>query len=466
MKPTPTCLLIAALAAYPLTLSTRAAETPAVTAAADWKKPAWLTDLSVTAKETYDNNLLLVADKSPGLHAQSSWISTISPKVGFDFVPMLGAQKTWQTLSFVYLPDFAVYHEASAESYIAHKINNVIKAKSGDFSFSLNNAFLYNDGSRQAPVYAMGQGASAEQADSKRSAFATGAPRERRNQVQDRLTIAGQYDAAKVFIRPTASFLYYNLMTDWHNTGAAPYKGYQNYVDRSDANGGVDLGYKACADLAVTVGYRYGKQNQQALPSAIDAATVNGRQEQSSASYQRLLLGLEGKPWSWLTMKLAGGPEYRDYTAAAPVDDYHPVDYYGEAALAATISPSQSLALTYKHWQWVSSTGKIPYADTSYALTYHLNATKQLGIDLGGKYANSNYNCGSVVKTGNSSLRNDAMSTISAGVNYAFTSRVSGSVAYSYDLGRNLQDNLPANQYASYRPFERSQISLSCQYKF
>lgn len=442
-------------------------------------KPAWLTDLSAGVKESYDDNVLLVADKTPGLSPQSSWITTVSPKVGVNFAPLLGAQKTLQTLSLVYAPDFNIYHDASSENYNAHKLANAIKGKAGDFSFSLDNAFLFNDGSRTAPTYAWSQNATPAglpsglwQADKNRSCYATAVARERRKQIQDRATVVFQYDVGKFFLRPTASLLYYDLLTDWHNTSKDPCKGYQNYVDRADVNGGLDLGYKVAEDIALTVGCRYGHQYQQALPHDMDTLVVNGRQAQSSADYQRLLLGLEGKPLKWLTVKLAGGPEFRDYNSAAPVNNNHPVNYYGEAVLTAAITTSQTVSFNYKHWQWVSSTGKLPYADNTYALAYHWNATKQLGLDLAGKYAFADYNCGSASLTGGTattagqSQRNDAMDTLSAGVSYAFTSHVSASLGYAYDLGRNQQGNLPVTGYAGYRNFDHQFVSLGVQYKF
>jgi hypothetical protein len=444
----------------------------------DWQKPAWLTDLSVGVKESYDDNVLLVADKDPGMSAQSSWITAVSPKVGFNFAPLLGTQKTLQTLSLVYSPDFNIYHAAASESYNAHKLANTIKGKTGDFSFSLDNAFLFNDGNSIAPTYALNQNTAPApltglyQADKNRSAYATAAARERRKQIQDRATVVFQYDVGKFFIRPTASLLYYNLMTDWHNGSAKPYKGYQNYVDRADVNGGLDLGYKVTKDLAFTVGYRYGHQYQQALPHSDDTLKVNGQQAQSSADYQRVLLGLEGKPVKWLTVKLVGGPEFRAYNSAAPVNNDHPVNYYGEASVSAAITTNQSLSLTYKHWQWVSSTGKLPYADNTYALAYHWNATKQLGLDLGAKYLFSDYTCGSAKLTGGTataagqSQRNDAMYSLSAGVSYAFTPHCSASLGYAYDFGRNQQGNLPVSAYADYRNFDHQLVSVGVGYKF
>ncbi len=223
-------------------------------------------------------------------------------------------------------------------------------------------------------------GAGANQLDQYRNVYGYGVARERMAQTQDRATIVLRYDWDKFFVRPVASLLDYNLMTDWHNTGAAPWKGYQNFVDRYDVNGGVDLGYKLTPGLAATLGYRYGSQYQQQFPAAITSDN-----HYSSSDYQRVLLGLEGRPWNWLNVKLAGGPDFRSYNSLTPVNDHHPVKYYGEAVLTATITPSQSVTFNYKQWQWVSSTGKVPYFDSTYALTYHWNATKQLGLDVGGK---------------------------------------------------------------------------------
>ena len=66
---------------------------------------------------------------------------------------MLREQSSLKKLSLSYTPDFNIYHNAPDESYNAHKIGDVIKANTGDFSFSLDNAFLYNDGNKEAATY-------------------------------------------------------------------------------------------------------------------------------------------------------------------------------------------------------------------------------------------------------------------------------------------------------------------------
>jgi hypothetical protein len=445
-----------------------AANPPAAApAAAGLTKPAWLTDLSLGVKEGYDDNIFQVSGL--GMSKQSSWITTVSPKVGFNFAPLLGDQKTFKTLSLTYAPEFGIFHEASSESYNAHKINNTIKGAVGDFSFALDNAFLYNDGSKVAEIYY--DPATGNANDKYRNNYAHALARERRNQIQDRSTVSLQYDWESFFVRPTASGVDYDLMTDKHKS-AGSWTGYQNYVDRYDVNGGADLGYKATKDLSVLLGYRYGHQYQQQLAASIDSDFHHADND-----YQRVLLGLEGKPWNWLTVKLSGGPDFRHYNSQAPVSDPNLITYYGDATLTATLTASQSVTFSYKGWQWVGSTGKVPEFDSSYILNYHWNATKQLGFDLGGKFLQADFSSGNDISgripgasSSSPSLRNDAQYTVSAGASYAFTSHFSVSLAYAYDMGRSLLNNYSAAPAlaasADYRKFDHQTAFLSAQYKF
>ena len=400
--------------------------------------------------------MLLVSGDN--LSPQASWVTTVSPKIGFNFAPLLGNQNTLQTLSMSYAPNVNIYHEDPSQNYTAHKIGDTIKGQAGNVSYLLDNAFLYNDGNHQAPTY--GQPNGSDSLDQYRNNYAQAVARERLAQIQERTTVLLQYDWDNFFARPTASLLDYNLMTDWHKS-AGTWLGYQDYVDRYDVNGGVDLGYKLTPNLAATLGYRYGSQYQQQFPTAI--TTDN---HYSSSDYQRVLLGLEGKPWNWLDVKLAGGPDFRNYNPMTPINDHNPVKYYGEAVLTATLTPSQSVTFNYKQWQWVSSTGKVPYLDSTYALTYHWNATKQLGFDLGGKVLESDYTEGNDNSGTAPSRRDDMEYEVSVGVTYAFNPHLSATLAYTYDLGDNALNNLPANLGPGYRDFKHQLVSLGLQIKF
>jgi hypothetical protein len=423
-------------------------------------KPAWVQDLSLSFTEGFDDNIYGVSDN--GLQPQPSRVTTITPKVGFNFAPLFGVQSFFQALSLSYAPDFVIYQDAPTESYDANKIGAGIKGSAGDFSFSLDNAFLYNDGSKLGIDYAQNQlsGKKAKQNDKYRSTFAQAMVRERRDQVQDREATVLQYDLGNAFIRPTASYLDYNMDTKFENTKKAPYLGYQNWVDRSDANGGLDLGYKVTPTLAVTVGYRYGSQYQEKLPAAITTDFHN-----ASSTYQRLVMGLEGKPLDWLQVRLTAAPDFRDFNSNAPVKDFHPVEFYGEAAITATIATNQNVTFNYKQWQWVSSTGFVPDYESSYSLNYHWNATARLGLDLGGRIQEQNY-LGDDYAGTEPSLRADRMFSVLTGLSYALNPYCIASLNYTMNKSGNVLASLPAALEPSYRSFVEHVFSVGLSYKF
>ena len=427
---------------------------------AGWTKPVWLGELSLSARESYDDNVLGVSGLS--LQPQSSWVSAASLKLGLNLVPLLDT-KSVQTFTLSYQPDVVRYDSASEENYIAHRVVTAIKAKSGDVSFSFDNNFLYNDGSKNAPIYALNQlaGAAADQNDKFRNNYAHSLARERRNQEQDRYSAALQYSEGSWFIRAVSSMVFIDMNTLQHNTGAAPFKGYQNYPDRYDVNAGVDLGWKLSPDVALTLGWRDGYQSQKQFSPAI-----NADQHFSSNHYQRALVGLEGKPSKWLSLKVSAGPDFRTYNAMAAINSLSTTRWYGEASATATLAPDQTLTFTGKQWMFVASTGLVPYVDSTWSLAYHWNVDKQWGLDLGAKMLEANYTMGNEVTGTAPSLRDDIDYGLSIGITYALCKQCTLSAAYNYDIGRNGLDSLPANLFAAYREFDHNVVTLGLQYKF
>jgi opacity protein-like surface antigen len=459
-----TLLSIAAICG-PLLAGTSSAADDGKTAIAPatLQKPAWLTDLSIGVKESYDDNVFYggtipagttyvpVVGSTEALKGHWSWVTTVSPKVGFNFAPLLGDQKALQALTFGYAPDFVSYHNAESESYNIHRISTAIKGKSDAFSYNLENGFNYIDGNKYGAVYP----------GSYLNAYSTGTIRERREQFQDRAKITLQYDWEKWFLRPNATLLYYDLLTKQINSS-----GYQNYADRYDVNGGADVGYKLQKDLALTVGYRYGHQNQEKYPFITTPA-----QYSSPSDYNRVLFGIEGKPAKWLAVSVQAGPDFRNYAADAQVKDRDLTTYYGEAAVTVTPTTKDTIAFKYKQWQWVSSTGRIPYFDSLYDLSYARKLTDALSLTLGGRLVESDYTSAnnpngpagaSGATIGN---RDDVQYTLSAGLRYAFNSNFSADLGYSYDFGRNVQDGLSTIQQDA-RKYDHQLVSLGVTVKF
>jgi hypothetical protein len=424
--------------------ATQARTSPGPDGALDWgllpPKPAWLTDLSVGVRQSYDDNVFLSGADAKYLPASytvppgsvaalkdvSSWVTTVSPKVAVNLAPLLGGQNL-QLLSFGYAPDFAHYYDTPSENNNAHRFGTAIKGRAGAFSLALENNLTYVDGDSVAPTYPGGL----------LSAIGIAPPRERREQIQDRSTVTLRYDGDCWFIRPTASLLYYDMMTDLINV-----TGYQNYCDRYDVNGGADFGYKITPQMAATLGYRYGYQYQEQFSFTPYS---------SPSHYQRLLAGFEGTPWKWLEVRLLAGPDFRDYagdtsTHITPVNDRTPVKYYGEAAIAAKLTSKDTLTFKCKQFQWVSSLGKVPYYDRLFDLVYHRAVTTRLSVDLGGRAWSADYSSGNLPTC----TRDDWQYTVLAGATYAFSTHLSANFAYSLDLGRNGQEGIANPQTREY----------------
>jgi len=424
-------------------------------------KPEWLPDLGIGFNESYDDNIYGYSGQ--GLQPKGSWVSTISPRIGFDFAPLFGSGSALTGLTLNYSPDIVRFHAAPTENNDVHRIDTGIKGAVGAFTFALDNSFDYVDGSRVAPTYALNQlsGAAGNQFDKYRNNFAYAASRERRNQIQDRANATLLYDFGPVYIKPTASLIDYDLNTLWHNTSKAPYLGYLNFVGRSDVNGGGDIGYRVFTNLALTLGYRYGAQSQQQFPTYISTDF-----HYASSTYQRALAGIDGRLWHWLEIKLQGGPDFRNYNIDAPVPNHHPTKYYGEASVLATISQNQYLTFSYKQWNWVSSTGYVPLFDSTYFLNYHWNPFPRLGFDLTGKIQENDYTGGNDTVGNQPSVRADRLYTISPGLSYAVTPELAASLSYTLNSGNNVLNNLPASDHAAYRNYIENVVMLGLQYKF
>jgi len=425
--------------------------------AAPFQKPAWLSDFSLSLKEGYDSNVFLsgvdqrfVPKGTLTVKNIGSWVTTISPRAGVNLAPLLPDQKTLKELSLVYAPDIVTYHDATSESYSAHRFITVAKGKLDNVTFSLENTFTWIHGDKTAPVYPGGF----------LSAYGVAAPRERREQFQDRTKISFQYDHGKWFLRPVASFLYYDLKTYLKNPAlkTTP-SGYVNFPDRYDVNGGLDFGYKINPDVALTLGYRYGHQYQQQF---------SWSPYSSPSDYQRVFFGAEGKPLKWLKVQFQLGPDFRVYAPdtskhITPVRDHDPVVFYGEANVCADLTSKDALTFQFKQFRWVSSCGYVPYTDTSYDLAYSRKLTDQLSLNLGIHAGDADY----TMAYTSPGLRNDWIVTLSGGLHYAFNTHLSADVCYSFDRGLNGDDNLPLSQQPdSKREFARHLVSVGLQWKF
>lgn len=373
--------------------------------------PDYISEASFTTKAAFDSNVFGTPydlANRPSVASQDSFVFTFSPKVTFNGVKLLGLGKdsSLKSFNFGYTGEYNYYEQFSTESNARSTIPVSLKIVDGPWTFSADNAFLYVWGNDHSPFY------------NTYSAYATATVRERRHQIQDRFNASLRYDQEQYFVRGVATALVYDLLTTQHNATTDTYwKGYQNWVDRSDMNIGGDVGIKQTKDFSWILGYRYGKQTQ-------DRYIWGGNHCESS--YNRLLVGFEGKVGSWLTGSLVAGPDFRRYTDTPNlgIATKNHRWLYAEGNLTATTSASDSFSFTTKCWHWVSSTGTAAYQDNSYALTWKHSWSKQLTSGVGVKFGTSRYDYPTV--------RNDQLFSYPINVTYAVSKEVVVSADYQF----------------------------------
>lgn len=417
-----------------------------------WQKPAWLTELSLGVKETYDSNIFLAGADIPqpvppgtvGYRNVPSWFTTVSPKVGVSFLPLFDAPAWLKGLSLAYSPDFAIFPDVSSETNAIQRVATALKTQSGPVTVSIENLFTYVNGSDEGLVYPNGN-----------SSFVNGTVRERRDQWQDRLKSWVKVDVGGgLFVRPIVSLAYYDLATEFKNL-----KGYTNYVDRYDLNGGADLGYGVSKNLTVLAGYRYGHQYQEQLPKWIDPNRYT-----ATSDYQRVLAGLEGTIFPWLKVDGYAGPQFTSYTADRPTGwtkpgeliGKNPVSFYADAAVTVLPAAADTVTFRVRRWNWVSSTGRNAYLDAMYDVAWRRQLTKALQAEVGARAWQADYNP--------SATRDDWDYTFSAGVRYAVNEHLSVDLSYAYDLGRSDQEGGVPDGHS--REFSRNVVSSGFVWKF
>lgn len=281
--------------------------------------------IGLAAEQRFDTNLYAVGMGS--LAQREGWVSRIEPRV---------AWKTEGGLTLSYDVVAERYWSASTEDHARHTLGAGWKRRGdGAWSGSWNLQQTRVAGSREPLLFESG-----------RNSFSSVAARERRQQWQSRasgeLTWTAEND---FFIRGLANLQLFDLQT---RTNPDPPTGFDNYIDRYEATGGVDLGVKTEAANQFHLGLRQGYQHQ---------GRQGGRTTDRSNHFQRVLLGGEGS-WGHLTRWQAeAGPSFHHY-------DHGPGDLR-ETSLFARLSAQLHLGerdridLDFNHRHGIASTGRL-----------------------------------------------------------------------------------------------------------
>jgi hypothetical protein len=385
--------------------------------------PSWKLSGSIAVKELYDSNVYLQSQTS--LANQESLVTTVIPQIvgNWNPSPALNA-----VLS--YTPEVAWYHSESSENNVTHRGLLNLSGRADKTAYELGGTVVLIDGSSIGPTWTGQGGAPA----------AGGIPvRDRRDATVYRSNFRLTPQLGRWFVRPAATFYFHDFRTEQSSA-----TGYQNYVDRSEVTGGLDLGVRL-SSVSVWAGYRYGFQDQAQLlqyPEVYDN------------TFNRVLFGVEGTLVSWLKMNIVLGPEFRRYGAQVPATfgDHNVLNVFADASLTFLPTKQDTMTLSVRQFQQPGFSGRSAYDDLTCDLAWRHKFNDSFTVGASGRAYNTDFLY--------PVIRDDWIYSGSAFINWCITKQWNVEASYSYEAGESLIVN------TSGRDYSRHLVALGLKYNF
>jgi hypothetical protein len=411
----------------------------------------------VALKETYDSNVYIqdneplpanvAAAKAAGFTPveanKGSFVTSLQPKLGLDYklCPAF-------SLSASYAPEITWYHSAPSEDYTTHRGTLNFAGKIGDATWELANTASYIDGGTTGPVFARPDDIPA----------VGGIPlRDRRAAFIFKNGFKITEPVGKWFFRPVASSYVHDFKTDQlYQTSAEKTKfSYENYIDRQDISGGLDVGFQVAKATHFVMGYRYGQQDQFTLPGA------NGTTQHSpyGNAYHRILIGVEGSPASWLKLAVLAGPDIRQFDPGTPAGfDRNKMLYYIDASFSLLPTRNDTVTLKSMRYEQPAFSSFSMYEDTKTDLSWRHKFSDQFSATVGFTLYIGDWQP--------PARRDDWINTPNCSLTYAVSKHLTCEFAYSYDWVDNKFHNLTTEPLAGSHEFTRHLACLSAKYTF
>jgi len=387
------------------------------------KESEWTPTASLSFKEAYDGNIYMQRVTPRANH--SSLVTLVTPNVVAQWKPT-----TAFSFSAGYNPEVAFYHSASSEDYVAHRGTLNLGGKSRDTTWELLNGLTWIDGNHHGLTFTGPGGA---------PALGAVPMRDRRAATIYREGFRLQQPVGDWLFRPVASVYVHDFHTV--QSGAA---GYQNYADRSDVNGGLDIGYKALKNTYVVLGYRHGSQEQ---------STVLASPIEYGNTYERLLTGIEGKPVDWLKLGLLIGPDFRSFGPnVAPGFDRHKTKLFLDFVATVIAAKTDTITLSAKRFEQPGYGGRSVYEDATYDATWRHKFNDTFAAGIGMRALNWNFEL--PVK------RDEWWYSGTVSGTWSFSKHMAAELSYTYDQVESLIPNTAG------REAQRHLASLGVKYVF
>lgn len=379
--------------------------------------PAW--EVALGSSVGFDSNVYL-AEFGP-LAKRESAIATASARLGAKFGS--GVALAWTATA----TDFS---EESDENNIKQTLAASWTRKLESLSWAAATEFALVDGDDRGVDYGAGIG----------SAFSTVAPRERRDQWQNKTDLSLRHDTPAGFVRAVGKLQYWDMRTA--GVGGC------NYVDRYDAQGGVDLG-RALPEAGpeLYLGYRRGYQFQDNDQSPSSAANASNH-------YDRTFVGVDGAPVKSLKVNAQIGWATHGYNA-----DYagsaHEEDLFADATVTWSPTQADEFQLRACQSRTFSTTGKNSFLVTCEKLSWKHRFGERWSASLAGAVTEAEYA---------PYRRDDLDYAVTAALGWDAASNLSCTLSVTQEWGRNNLNGL-AGLPEDRREFDRTFVSLGVNWK-
>ena len=425
LRPSMKTLLISCLL-LPGGVPCAAAAAPAAAAAAAAPSPV---EVAFTGSLGYDNNVYLVDQGTLG--RVDSVVSTEGAKVGTPFG--CGASASYAATG-------SRFWNASDEDNVKHQLAAGYKHAFDALSVAAATEFAQVQGEGQGSVYGTMPGT---------SSFTTVAPRERRDQLQNKTDLAVRYDTRLGFVRGVGKLQYWDMQTH-ALTGA------ENYRDRYDLNGGADFGRAfAMGGPEYYLGYRRGYFYQDtdggtfSSPPAPNASATN--------PYNRFLAGVDGKITPSLKLAAQLGWTVNEYTSSYLGADKSLEGLYQDVTATWKAAANDELQLKTTMARSVSSASAASVLASSYQLGWKHDFSKQWSATLTGRLSKNNYD-------GSSTDRSDVLYTGIAALTWNSSAMLAWTLSVTQDFAKNTRTKV-TETFSDEAAFEHTLVSAGVTWK-
>lgn len=327
-----------------------------------------LFETSLQSRVGYDSNPLGTGDTSAALLGDKDTLTfAAGASLNLTLAPVTPAKPV---LKLTYAGEVVRFDRASDENFSIHRLGVNGQLATGVWKFTGEGSTTMIAGSRETLL-------------SVASINANAIPlwRDRRRQWQHRLKLQSQATRDDWVMRATGTWLDYDYRT-------RVVAGRFAFADRSDAQAAWDLGWKQNANSLWLSGIRVGRQNQEVVP-------LPNCEFDYSNNYSRLAAGWEGRPFTNTTVTFVAGPDFRHYSGAIDprvfLGGRNRTSLWFEGGFVTKLNPTLTLTGKAAQFDWLSSTGKSAYVESSAETAAAWNMTSAWTVRFSAKVHRCDY---------------------------------------------------------------------------